>query len=107
MIGLDITILSLIGAVSMTVMAVVYLCFHSFRDNVFTWWLATLSLSFSVIMDYVGYNVLAVKFGGPPATGTWAADAVYGLIALVGVMGDYVFIRETVRQRKAKRKAKL
>lgn len=97
------TVMVLVAALGFLTMATVYLGWHKFRVNIFTWLMATLTLSLAGIMTYVGYNVLAQDFGWPVASGTAVAYAVYTVLACVGTFGAFVFIRETfLKSRRSK-----
>lgn len=98
------TVEVLISTISFLIMAVVYLYWHEYRMNIFTRLLATLTASFALIMAYVGYNVLAIDFHWSVLSGTWVAYTIYGLLACVGSFGAFVFVKETRREIKRRRK---
>lgn len=100
MIPLHTAVIVFVATTSFITLSIVYLCFQRWWVNIFTRWLAILSLGLSVILVYVAYNVLAIYFGWPMAAGAIVGDVAYGIVAIIGIMGVYVFIKETRRRRR-------
>lgn len=99
MFPLSTAVLVYIAALDHIAMAVIYFKWHRWRSNTFTVWLAILVVSFALILTYVAYNVTAALTGLPVASGTWIANLAYGIVAAVGLLGVYVFVRETRKNR--------